>query len=61
MLTKRFHVGFVAVVCLSVVPAMAVPTVVIDSSQTKMTVVDWTSANDLTGVVSALNDESDMT
>jgi len=61
MLTKRFRVVFLAVLYLSVVPAMAVPTVVIDSSQTKMTVVDWTSANDLTGVVSALNDQSDLT
>jgi len=50
-----------AMLSLSTAPAMADLAVVVDSSQTMTTVVDWTSANDLTAVVSALNDESDMT
>lgn len=61
MMKARLLILSVAALCVSVAPAMAELAVVVDSSQTRMMITSKTSANSLTGVVSALDVDSDMT
>jgi len=60
-MTRRGSLLLAATLCLGVAPALAAPTVVIDSSMTKMVVTAKSSAFGLTGVVLARSPGSRMT